>query len=62
MLEPNCVGKLTGKLLTRNLFAAQLGRSQLRRNNAFLQLARLQHIEALLRQTDAIVITNKALL
>jgi hypothetical protein len=46
---------------TRNLSAAQLGRSQLRRHKAFLRLARSQRIEALPRQTDTVVITDEAL-
>jgi hypothetical protein len=49
--EPNCVGKLTGKPPTRNSSAAQPGRSQLRRREAFLQLAWTHRIEALPRQS-----------
>jgi hypothetical protein len=59
--EPNCAGKLTGKPPTRNSSAAQLGKSQPRRHKAFLRLARSQRIEALPRQTDAVVITDEAL-
>jgi hypothetical protein len=51
LLEPNCVGKLTGKPLTRKSSAAQPGRSQPRRCEAFLRLARTHRIEALPRQS-----------
>ena len=47
--EPNCAGKLTRKPPTRNSSAAQLGRSQPRRCEAFIRLAKSQRIEALLR-------------
>jgi hypothetical protein len=46
---------------TRNSSAAQPGRSQPRHHEAFLRLARSQRIEALLRQTDTVVITDEAL-
>jgi hypothetical protein len=45
----------------RNSSAAQPGRSQPRRHEAFLRLARSQRIEALPRQTDTVVITDEAL-
>jgi hypothetical protein len=48
---PNCVGKLTGKPLTRNSSPAQPGRSQPRHHKAFLRLAWTHHIEALPRQS-----------
>jgi hypothetical protein len=46
---------------TRNSSAAQPGRSQPRRREAFLRLARSQSMEALPRLTDTVVITNEAL-
>ena len=49
--EPNCAGKLTGKPPTRNPSAAQPGRNQPHRREAFLRLARSYRIEALPRQS-----------
>jgi hypothetical protein len=61
LLEINCAGRLTGKLSTRNSSAAQPGRSQPRRHEAFLRLARSQRMEALPRQTDVVVIARRGI-